>query len=137
MGIGDDIIATGIAKGAAARGERIAFGNGKKIIWGPYSEMIFRNNPNVAKPGEEAKHIKWFHYYKGNRIYNMAGNGRWLWNYAFKVQPGEIYFDQNEYRKPDEKLIIIEPNVPKKPCAPNKTWPHWHLLANELRGAGW
>src|SRR4029079_3225081 len=97
MGIGDDIIATGIAKGAAERGERIAFGNGKKIIWGPYSEMIFRNNPNVARPGEENKQVKWFHYYKGSRIYNMAGGGRWLWNYSFKVQPGEIYFDNSEF----------------------------------------
>jgi Glycosyltransferase family 9 (heptosyltransferase) len=143
MGIGDDIIATGLARGAAACGRRIAFGDCKTIKWGPYSEMIFKNNPNVARPGsEKAKDLEWIGYYKGSRIYNShrPGANCWTWNYDFKVEPGEIFFDSHEdiYERND-KLILIEPNVPKKPCGPNKQWPvdRWAALARLLELNGW
>jgi hypothetical protein len=140
MGIGDDIIATSMAKGAAARGEKIAFGDGARIIWGPHSEMIFTANGNIARPGEEREaNIRWIKYYKGHRIYNRAGAKAWVWNYDFRVSPGELYFrvHPDEFDGPersDAKLLIIEPNVPRKPCAPNKQWPaeRWKTLAKEL-----
>jgi hypothetical protein len=34
-----------MARGAAARGKRIAFGDGKKILWDHHSELIFRGKP--------------------------------------------------------------------------------------------
>lgn len=138
MGIGDDIIATSMAKGAADRGERVAFGDGRQIKWGPHSEMIFRNNPNVARPGQE-KGARWVHYYKGRRIYNAAGPGRWIWNYDFRAEPGELFLDKGELREADDDLILIEPNVPRKPCAPNKQWPvdRWVVLAKRLMLQGW
>jgi len=128
MGHGDDIMATAMAKGAHDRGRRIAFGNGKEIIWGPFSKEIFKNNPNIAPPGSERdKDIEWIKYYKGHRIYNNNGGTRWLWNYDFKVKPGEIYFDQAEFSSSlvglANDIVFIEPNVPNKPCAPNKQWP--------------
>jgi hypothetical protein len=128
MGIGDDIIATGLARGAAQRGKRIAFGDGKQIRWGPFSEMIFRNNPNIAPPGSEHKqgknNLEWVGYYKGRRIYNSGGPGHWIWNYDFHVTPGEVYLttDEEWYVCPDD-LILIEPNAPAKPCRLNKQWP--------------
>jgi hypothetical protein len=36
MGYGDELMATGMARGAAARGKRVAFGDGQRIICGPY-----------------------------------------------------------------------------------------------------
>lgn len=126
MGIGDDVIATGMAAGAFARGKRIAFGDGKTIRWGPYSKMIFKNNPNIAPPGSErAIDIEWISYYKGRRIYNSASRDRWIWNYDFKVKPGELFFDESEKWCGDipDNLVLIEPNVPNKPCGPNKQWP--------------
>ncbi len=138
MGIGDDIIATSFAKGAKYRGELIAFGNGQKIIWGPYSEMIFKSNPNIARPGQERlPNVKWVNYYKGHRIYNTQGNDRWIWNYQFHVTPGEIFLG-TELPWQNNNLIIIEPNVPKKRCAPNKQWPidRWHFLVKELTSIG-
>jgi Glycosyltransferase family 9 (heptosyltransferase) len=136
MGIGDDIIATGIAKGAAKRGKRIAFGDGSRIKWGPYSAMVFKNNPNVAPPGSErSSDIEWNKYCKGNRIYNKQSTDRWIWNYEFGVQPGEFYFDDIEdVHNADSDLILIEPNVPKKPCGPNKQWPleRWDRVSKEL-----
>lgn len=135
MGIGDDLIATGMARGARARGKRIAFGDGKVIRFGPYSKAIFRSNPNVAWPGEERSNdLEWVHYYKGCRIYNAAGPGRWIWNYRFRVTPGELFFDDTETCDNMDRLVLLEPNVPNKSTAPNKQWPldRWRQVANEL-----
>jgi ADP-heptose:LPS heptosyltransferase len=140
LGIGDDILATGMAKGAAARGKRIAFGDGKSIRWGPYSQMVFKGNPNIARPGSEsAADVEWVNYYKGHRIYNRPSSDRWVWNRDFKAKPGELYFDDSEdVHEFDPDLILIEPNVPRKPCAPNKQWPveRWAAVASELIKAG-
>jgi hypothetical protein len=125
IGRGDDLIATGLARGAAERGKLIAFGDGERIKWGPFSEMIFRNNPNIAPPGSERKkNLEWIGYYKGQRLYNSGGPGHWIWNYDFVLTPGEVYLAEDEewHLYPDD-LILIEPNGPPKPCRLNKQWP--------------
>lgn len=127
MGYGDDIIASGLARGAYERGKRVAFGDGNRIIWGPWSEEIFKGNPNIARPGtEKSGDIEWVAHYKGNRMYNRPSAERWVWNYDFKPVPGEIYLDETEERYSENirsDYILIEPNVPwHKPCAPNKDW---------------
>lgn len=124
-------MATGLAKGAAARGKRIAFGNGRNIIWDQHSEQIFRGNPNIAPPGSEgAKDLEWIPFYKGNRIYNRhdAVQERWIWNYNFRARPGEIFFHDKELefaeKRAPKEFILIEPHVPDyKGYAINKTWP--------------
>ncbi len=137
------MIGTGLAKGAAARGKKIAFGDGRHIIWGPWCAEMFANNPNIARPGEEhAKTTEWCHHYKGNRLYNQQENGRWLWNMDFRVRPGELFFDEDEKKiaqKHNGKFIVIEPNVPWwKPVAPNKDWgeANYNKLAKELFDRG-
>ena len=129
MGLGDNLMATGFAKGAAARGKRIAFGHGKNIIWDQHSEEIFRNNPNIARPGSEGdKDLEWVPFYKGNRIYNRYDHvrDRWIWNYDFRPIPGELFFDPKELafaKNFGKGFVLIEPNVPSyKGCAKNKTW---------------
>jgi hypothetical protein len=140
MGIGDDIIATGFARGARARGKRIAFGDGRRIIWGPHSSTIFRGNPNIALIGtERASDVEWVPYYKGHRIYNRQAGDRWMWNYEFKVSPGEIFFGDDEVKhEDDDSLILVEPNVPNKACGPNKQWPveRFQQVSDELTSAG-
>lgn len=125
MGYGDDIMATGLARGAHQAGSKVAFGDGKRIIWGPYSEEIFKNNPNIARPeATRDKTLKWIPYYKGNRIYNKLENGRWIWNYDFKAMPGEIFLQDHErcISRP-EHFIVMEPHVPKhKSSSSNKDW---------------
>lgn len=131
MGLGDNLMATGLARGAKVRGKRIAFGDGNKIIWDQHSEQIFRSNPNIAPPGSEgASDLEWIPFYKGNRIYNKHDNvrERWIWNYDFKASPGEIFFHDKELefaeRNAPKEFVLIEPHVPAyKGCAPNKTWP--------------
>lgn len=143
MGAGDEIMAAGMARGAAARGKQVAFGDGRRIIWGPHAEQIFRGNPNVARRGSErASNLEWVAHYAGHRLYNRQVKDRWVWNYYFKAQPGELFFDEAE-RKFAESIepgfVLIEPNVPaEKSVAPNKQWPvdRFQIVADRLTGEG-
>lgn len=144
MGIGDQIIGTGLAKGAADRGKRIAFGDGRKIIWDHNSDLIFRGNPNIAPLGsEKASDIEWVHFYRGNRLYNRVGNGRWIWDKTWKCKPGEVYLTEDEKRdglKHGSDFIVIEPNVENwKPSAKNKDWGanKYQNVAAKLTQAGY
>ena len=129
MGIGDQLIATGMARGAKARGKRVAFGDGRRIIWDGNSEQIFRGNPNIAPPGSERdRDIEWIGYHKGSRVYNSHDrvNRRWLWNYGFRPIPGEVYLTEAEKEfgaAAGGNFVLIEPNVPMhKTTAVNKDW---------------
>lgn len=134
MGYGDEIMATGMARGLHARGKRAAFGDGRKIIWGPFCEEMFLHNPNIARPGsEQSKDLEWIAHYKGpgksERKYNKLVNGKWVWNYNFKVTPGEFFFSEIEKGQVEHfsavmtGSIVIEPNVPwQKTVAGNKDW---------------
>lgn len=126
MGWGDEILSTGLARGAKARGKRIAFGNGQRIMWGPWCEQMFRDNPNIARPGDEgAADIEWVHHYKGHRLYvKTHPKYKWIYNKAFRVVPGEMFFSADELEFAENTasgFVLIEPRV--KPCYPNKQWP--------------
>lgn len=145
MGLGDQVMATGMARGAAARGRRIAFGDKRRIRWDSSSEEVFRGNPNIAAPGSEgASDIEWVKYYKGNRIYNVINptRERWVWNYDFKPVPGEFFFDAGEIiqgRRYGSGFVIIEPHVEEwKAVAPNKDWgrERYQAVCDRLRAAG-
>lgn len=120
-------MATGLARGMIERGKRAAFGDGKKIIWGPWSAEMFKHNPNVAIPGSEgSKDLEWIGYYKGKRNYNTQQNDRWVWNYSFRPTPGQFFFDQHESEIAagfKDEFVVVEPNVPwQKSVAGNKDW---------------
>jgi hypothetical protein len=128
LGLGDQLLATGLARGTKARGKRIAFGDGKQIIWDHHSEQIFRGNPNIAPPGSERDpDIEWVPFYRGNRIYNRQSGDRWVWNLDFRAIPGEVFLTADELkwaRFHGSGFVVIEPNVPEfKTVAPNKQWP--------------
>ena len=146
VGIGDQLIATGLAKGAAARGKIIAFGDGKRILWDANSPTIFKGNPNIAPPKSTflnaSLDLEWIHFYKGNRQYNRHMPGRWEWNYDWRCKPGEIFLTKEEKQFAklvgDAPLVIIEPNPsPKSPVA-NKQWPfpRFEEVARKLRSEG-
>ena len=145
MGFGDDIIGSGMRKDLRGS-KRLAFGDGKKIIWGPWSAEIFANNPHVARPGDEryARDLYWVDYYKGHRNYNSLNKSRtrWLWNYQFVPAPGEIYFSPFEIqfaKTVGNGFILIEPNLPwHKSVAVNKDWglARYQAVADRLRAAG-
>jgi ADP-heptose:LPS heptosyltransferase len=144
LGFGDDILATGLAR-QVPLGKRAAFGNGRNIIWGPWSEEIFRHNPRVARPGQEAAgDLIWIDHYKGHRKYNRLdrATGRWIWNYDFKPIPGEIFLNREELELANmigQDFIFIEPNVPwRKSVAVNKDWglQNYQAVADRLRKNG-
>jgi Glycosyltransferase family 9 (heptosyltransferase) len=137
------VIATGFARGAAARGKRIAFGDGHRIIWGPFAAEAFRHNPNIAHRASEPG-VEWMRYHKGHRLYNSQDKARrrWVWNYEFKAPVGEFFFDAAEsartLRRPG--TVLIEPNVPwHKSVAPNKDWgeARYQGVADLLGAEGW
>lgn len=145
MGFGDQLMATGMAKGAKARGKRIAFGTNGQIMWDHMSEPIFRYNQNIAKPGDEkASDLEWIPFYRGNRIYNDYDrpNNRWKWNYSFKPTPGEITFDANEQALASRIVpgyILVDAHVPTwKPTYINKQWPveRYQKIVDRLREEG-
>lgn len=144
MGVGDNLLATGLARGAAARGKRIAFGDGQSIIWDHHSETIFRGNPNIAPPGSEGAHdLQWIAHYRGRRLYNRQAGNKWHWNITFRATAGEVFFTADELhqaRRAGQGFVLIEPNVPTfKTCAPNKQWPvdRYDKLARYLRKDGY
>ncbi len=120
-------MASAQARGAFARGKRVAFGDGQAIRWHHFAEQIFRYNPNVAPPGSEgAPDLEWIENYPGKRPYNMRFGNRWLWLPGHANEPGEIFFDDHELtfaRDQGEAFVLIEPNVPAfKSVAVNKQW---------------
>lgn len=137
-------MAAGMARGASKRKKRVAFGDGRKIIWDQNSKAIFWGNPNIASPGSErGSNIEWIHFYKGHRIYNTQGSGRWIWNYEFRPTPGEVFFSRAERKYAEtfgKGFVVVEPNVPAfKGCAPNKQWPtdRYDEVAFQMRVAGY
>lgn len=135
---------TGMARGAAKRGKRVAFGDGKRIIWDQNSRSIFHGNPNIATPGQEkASNLEWIPFYKGHRIYNKSAGDHWEWNMDFKPIRGQIFFvKQEKYfaeRAHSEGFVVVEPNVPSwKSVAPNKQWPveRYDEVARRLKARG-
>lgn len=129
MGYGDQLMATGMARGARDRGRRIAFGDRRLIRWDSRSAEVFGGNPNIAPPGAERdQDIEWLGYYKGQRLYNShdRAKNRWIWNMDFRPIPGEVFFDQNEKRngrRAGSGFVVIEPHVEAhKSSGPNKDW---------------
>ncbi len=115
MGFGDAIMATNLARGLHAQGKFAAFGNGQTIKWTGYCEDIFKHNPNIARPGMEGQdNLVWFPHYKKNLTYCTYDGYKckYIWNYEFKAQPGEMFFPVCERRFAlPESFIVIEPNV--------------------------
>ena len=146
MGLGDEIMATGFARGAHVRGKKVAFGDATRRLYvvSPWQEIIFKNNPNVARPCDvNLPNIEWIPFYKGHRVYNRPGpDRRWIWNFSFKAEPGEFYFSSEELEfasKIPKGFVLIEPHVPRhKSIVPNKDWGmvNYQAVADKLINDG-
>jgi len=150
LGVGDNIIASSLAKGARLRGKRIAFGDGSKLIWDQNSEPVFRHNPNVIFPGSplSGSDVEWVPFYKGARQYSRQEGDRWRFNYDFHVQPGELFFNGVDQQSAErlalpKKFVVIEPHVKRHVTIRgaylgNKQWPvaRYQQVVNELSARG-
>jgi hypothetical protein len=131
---------SGLARGAAARGRRVAFGDGRRIIWGGHCREIYRNNPNVAPPGSEgAGDLEWISYHPGRRGYVKSGGGRFVFNPDFAAPRGEFFFDATEEAEAERAaegargFILVDAYIPPKPQSQNKRWHGWQAVADHLR----
>ncbi len=131
MGFGDAIMASALVRGFHAQGKLAAFfspdGNHRRIKWTGVCEDILAYNPNVAKPAQETKaNLIWLPHYKKVFPYcRYDGQQRkYIWNYNFKAEPGEIFFAPNDVMpRVSEPFIIIEPNVAwQRSSNINKDW---------------
>lgn len=145
MGYGDEIMASWYARGAAARGVRVAFGDGRQSRWHRFAYEIHKNNPNVAAPGFEKHYkIEWVKNWAGERPYALHDrvNDKWIYYPGYNNRPGEIYFTRQEFEKAatfGRDFIIMEPNVPKfKSSSVNKDWgkTKYQEVADRLIKAG-
>lgn len=141
MGYGDELLGSGLARGALARGKRIAFGNGRQIIWHANAHEIYRGNENVAPPGDErAADLDWIAHYAGARTYCRLKPGK-SWEFIPGTQrAGELFFTPDEIAFADAiepGFILIEPNT--KQQAPNKRWPYerYREIARLLAAQGY
>jgi hypothetical protein len=136
----------GLARGASVQGHRIAFGHSGRITWSDNAKQIYLGNPNVAPPGDERAHdLKWVPHYSGHRLYNRfdGTKSRWIWNYDFHAQPGQLFFSEPEKAAaatlvPND-FVLVEPNLPMwKSVAINKLWRGYQEVTDELlqRGIG-
>ena len=140
MGAGDQLIGSGLARDAwTKRGVKVALGDGNRVIWDKHSEQVFRNNPNIVYPGNEARSkVEWVAFYKGSRGYNRQGPGHWIWNMDWRCVPGEIYLSHGEEaagRRHGKGFVVIEPNVVRwKSSSANKDWgvERYQALAERL-----
>ncbi len=145
MGFGDELISTGLARGAADRGKRIAFGDGRRQIWSAQSFELFRGNPNIAPLGSEgASEVEWVEHYRGHRLYGDVAGGRWVFR-DFVCPPGEVFLTKEEKAlalsrlwRPDP-VAIIEPRVKAIGACQgaNKQWPlvRYQELSSRLLAA--
>jgi ADP-heptose:LPS heptosyltransferase len=136
---------SGFARGMAAQGKRMAFGDGQTIDWHQFAHQVYANNPNVAPPGsEQASDLVWHPYRRGNRLYNRQHptEPKWIWNMEFRAPVGEVFLTEAEQREGDKHgrdFIVLEPNAPGyKPSAVNKQWEfgRWQKLATVLAERG-
>ena len=145
MGYGDAVMATGWMRGFHASGKLAAFGDERMrtIKWTEYCQDVFKNNPNVARPGmQKQSNLIWFRHYKKNLPYVIKYDGdRVFWNYDFKVKPGELFFAPLEkVVPPTDRFIVIEPNLAwRRLICYNKDWGEnkFEQLAKALVNVGY
>lgn len=136
MGIGDELMVTGMAREAQRRDPRkVRILYEKKQRWHP----IWDNNPRIAKPEEKGD----FQILKPRQDYlrpycSMKTPEQWTWK-AYRPPVGEIYFAFHE--KPFGNLhagAIVFANTLKRGASPNKQWgrDRWESLAIKMAKHG-
>ena len=158
MGVGDDLMATGIAR--AVREEypkaKVVFGdpdtyhdpanNKLRVHW----SEVFDGNPLIVHAEEPVKELACIPDYPGHRSYVDYENSviedgkimRFKWIEGYKAPKGEIYFSEDEKSGAGEvamrlpyPFFVIEPNVADKPWHNHKSWPmeRWQEVVDALK----
>ena len=139
MGIGDEIMTSGIAR-------RMQLSDPRKVRplyqGKPRWHSIWDGNPRIAKPDEKGDfQILHARDLANNRPYHTKKTDeRWTYNPDFRAEPGEIYLTSEEraFGLKYAGRIILEPHI-KSNASPNKSWGwvRWNKLAYLLQKAGY
>lgn len=118
MGFGDDVITTALAKRAFQQiGKKVRPGNGVEVEW----SAVFDHSPYLDKSSGP-----WLKCSTGHRPYidyAKCEQGRFAWNYGFKVEPGHIELTADERKAyPQRDFVMIEPNTKRALGNNNKDW---------------
>ena len=121
MGMGDEIMATALARMARARDPRRVriVGRGGEARW----HEVWLHNPNLAQPHERGN-FQQLVCGAGARPYvDTYDKTRWHFR-EWAREPGELYFTKNEIEAARKYAgcIIIDPHIKRK-ASPNKRWP--------------
>jgi hypothetical protein len=106
-----------------------------------WDDLIFQNNPRIAKPGEVGDFQELPARDMSNmRPYHTAKTAeRWTYNLNFRPDVGEIYFTdaEREFGARHAGRIIIESHI-KPGASPNKSygWVRWNKVAWLLSKTG-
>jgi len=133
MGIGDEVMVTGMAREAQERDRRrvrIEYEKGKQR----WCEL-WEANPRIAHPGEPGD----FQILNPRADYlrpycSAKAPDRWTWK-PYRPPRGEIYLKAHEraYANMNRGLFVLGPWL-KRGAPGNKAWPGWPSLALLLRG---
>lgn len=136
MGIGDDIIASGMAREAQARDTRkVRPMLEKGFRW----SQVWLHNPRILQPHETDDAQDLPVRVGGLRAYIAAKSARcWTWG-EYRPPRGELYFspEETEFGRSHSGRIVLEPHV-KSGASPNKQWGwvRWSELASLLARRG-
>ncbi len=137
MGIGDELMVTGVVRERQVRDPRrvrIEYEKGKPR-WCP----LWDRNPRIARPEERGD----FQILRPRKDYlrpycSAKSPEQWTWK-AYRPPVGEIYFAPHEkaFGNLNERTILFGPAL-KRGASPNKQWgvERWAKLALLLAGSG-
>lgn len=143
MGYGDEVMATGFARlNMEQYGKKTAFGKHGKIVWNEHTEEVFKNNPNIVRPGEDTSNAMWNGFVRSNRCYCKSDGKKWTWNTQFNPPVGEFFFTKEELDWAEalgSGFVVIEPRIMQKTSAVNKQWDpaRYYALADHMRKDGY
>lgn len=128
MGIGDELMVTGMVREAQVRDPRrvlIRYEKGK-LRW----SEIWENNPRIVRPGTpgDFQILEPRENYLRPYIAEKTPN-RWTWK-EYRPPVGEIYLTRAEqdYAVRNAGLVVLGSWL-KSGAPPNKAWPYWGELA--------
>ena len=143
MGLGDDLMTTGVVKRLARENPdaQIVIGDGTKEFWSP----LFDNNPKITRLSDlvQDRETIWIKHYPSCRPYfdpEQSTRERYVYT-DFRAEPGEIFFTPQELDLADkliedvESFVVVEPHVKVGPFKKNKDWgfERWQEVVRELK----
>lgn len=131
MGLGDDLMATAIARSIFRKDptRKVAIGDGERF----QPSEVFWFNPIVATPQDirGRKPVQWLRHTSGCRPYidydrmqkPIKSAPRFYWIDIGPLEPGEIHFSRAE-REPLARgdYVVIEPHIKDWAISQNKDW---------------